>query len=141
MLLTWGPGYSVGVPAMDIQHRALFGMLNELHDAMLTGRGQQATRLLLKRLVDYTRDHFAAEEKAMSAAGYPELGKHRAEHQALTRRVQEYVVRLESSEAAINLHLLTFLREWLSKHIQQTDKEYGPWVSGKQEVLEECSAA
>jgi hemerythrin len=130
MLLTWGPGYSVGVPAMDIQHKALFSMLNELHDAMLTGRGQQMTRPLLKRLVEYTKEHFAAEERAMSLAGYPALGKHRAEHEALIRRVQEYVLRLESGEAAINLHLLTFLREWLSKHIQQTDKEYSPWVRG-----------
>ncbi len=141
MLLTWGPEYSVGVPAIDSQHKALFGMLNELHDAMLTGRGPQMTRSLLKRLVEYTRDHFTAEEKAMSAVGYPKLGKHRAEHEALTRKVQEYVVRLESCETAINLHLLNFLREWLSKHIRQTDKEYGPWVSGKREALMGRSAA
>ena len=126
---------------MDAQHKALFGMLNELHDAMLAGSGQEMTRFLLKRLVDYTRDHFAAEEKTMSVAGYPGLEKHRAEHQSLTRRVQEYAVRLENGEAAINLHLLTFLREWLSKHIQQTDKNYGPWVSGKREVLEVCGVA
>jgi len=134
MLLTWGPGYSVGVPAMDSQHKTLFGMLNELHDAMLSGRGQQATRPLLKKLVEYTREHFSAEERAMSLAGYPALGKHRADHEALTRKVQEYVVRLDSGEVAINLHLLNFLREWLSKHIQQTDKEYGPWVSGKRDA-------
>ena len=38
-LLTWTTEYSVAVEAIDKQHQKLFAMLNELHDAMKSGKG------------------------------------------------------------------------------------------------------
>lgn len=61
-LLTWSSKYSVGVTAMDNQHTVLFGILNDLHSAMMNGQAQKLTGELLRKLVSYTREHFAAEE-------------------------------------------------------------------------------
>ena len=94
-LMSWNAKYSVGVHALDDQHTGLFDILNELHAAMMKGQAQSLTGPLLKKLVEYTRKHFAAEEAML----------------------------------ALNVHLLNFLRDWLTNHIQKTDHQYGPWLN------------
>jgi hemerythrin len=128
-LMTWSNKFSVGVRTMDDQHTVLFDSLNELHNAMMKGEGQKQTVTLLRSLLKYTNDHFSAEEAMMQAAHYPDLAAHRAKHRDLTRQVQEFVTRYERGEAALNIQLLNFLRDWLANHIQGSDHEYGPWIN------------
>jgi len=128
-LVKWNNSYSVGVKAMDTQHTVLFDILNDLHAAMLKGQAQGLTGPLLHKLVSYTQSHFKAEESMMAQAKFPALAAHRARHLDLIAEVEDYVVRFERGEASVNLHLLSFLRDWLTKHIQQSDREYGPWLN------------
>jgi len=128
-LLTWSPSFSVGVKTLDGQHTALFNIVNELHAAMMQGKAQNVTGSLLSKLINYTRDHFSFEEKIMAATNYPGLARHRNHHLSLTKQVEEFMARYERGDGAINIHLLRFLSDWLTKHIQMEDKEYGPWLS------------
>jgi hemerythrin len=128
-LLTWSSEYSVGVHTLDNQHTVLFNMLNDLHTAMMKGQMNGVTGPLLRKLAQYTREHFLAEEAMMTAANYPGLARHRIQHRDLTRQVEEFVARFEKGESAINIQLLSFLRDWLTNHIQRSDKEYGPWIN------------
>lgn len=125
-LLAWSSEYSVGVKSIDSQHTKLFEILNELHDAMMSGQGKSVTGALLEKLVRYTREHFSCEERLMEAAGYPELPKHRMQHEALTRQVGDFMSRYQKGEGTVNVDLLVFVRDWLKNHIQREDKEYGP---------------
>ena len=128
-LLKWNQKYSVGVHALDDQHTGLFNVLNELHAAMMKGQAQTLTGPLLKQLVEYTRTHFAAEESMMARTNYPGLAEHRVQHRDLVKQVEGYVARFERGEITLNLHLLNFLRDWLTNHIQKTDHQYGPWLN------------
>jgi hemerythrin-like metal-binding protein len=128
-LVAWNNSYSVGVKAIDGQHTVLFDILNELHDAMMKGQASTITGPLLKKLVKYTQEHFAAEEKMLEAARYAGLTEHRAKHVELIKQVQEYVAKHDRGEITVNLHLMNFLRDWLSNHIMKVDKEYGPWLN------------
>lgn len=128
-LMTFGPSYSVGVLTVDSQHKVLFDIINELHAAMMKGQAQSMTGPLLKKLADYTKSHFAAEEGMMTIAKYPGLAEHKIKHRDLIKQVEDYVARYEKGEITINLHLLNFLRDWLTNHIQKVDKEYGPWLN------------
>jgi len=67
-LLNWSKEYSVEVQSIDKQHQKLFDMLNDLHDAMKSGRGVQVGPAILKGLVKYAGEHFADEEKMMVRA-------------------------------------------------------------------------
>lgn len=125
-LLTWNDSLSVGVHTIDGQHAVLVGILNDLYDSMMKGQAKEFTGPLLKKLINYTRDHFAAEEAMMAAAGYSGLPAHRREHQALTKQVTEFAARFDRGECSVNIELLRFLRNWLANHIQQSDKLYGP---------------
>jgi hemerythrin-like metal-binding protein len=114
---------------MDNQHTVLFGILNDLHDAMMKGHAQKVTGELLQKLVKYTREHFAAEEALMAAVAYPGLAPHRVKHRDLIKQVNEFAARYQRGETNLNLTLLNFLREWLTHHIQNEDKQYGPCVN------------
>jgi hemerythrin len=128
-LMTWNDRYSVGVKAIDGQHSVLFDIINELHAAMLKGQAQSVTGPLLHKLVKYTHEHFAAEEKLMASVNYMGLASHKVLHRDLVKQVEEYIVRFEKGEIAVNVDLLNFLRDWLTKHILKTDHEYGPWLN------------
>jgi hemerythrin-like metal-binding protein len=123
-LIEWNDSLSVGVPSIDAQHSVLVKTLNELHDAMMSGQAQGKTGDLLRTLVRYTREHFASEEALMEQAGYAELKAHSKRHDELTTQVEDYVARFERGESTINLHLLSFLRDWLINHILKEDKAY-----------------
>ena len=127
--MTWDNRYSVGVATMDEQHNVLFGVLNDLYDAMKKGQAQNVTGPLLKKLADYTRRHFAAEEAVMMSTGYPGLAAHRAKHRDLMQQVDAFAARFERNDVMLGVDLFNFLRDWLSTHIQKEDKEYGPWFT------------
>lgn len=128
-LMTWNDSFSVGVKAMDEQHKGLVKTLNELHAAMIAGQAKAVCGDLLKTLVKYTRDHFAAEETLMRRAQYQQFAAHREQHKNLTGQVETFVKRYERAETSLNIDLLLFLRDWLATHIQKSDRDYGPWLN------------
>lgn len=130
-LVTWDSKYSVGVKSLDSQHTVLFNLINELHAAMMKGQAQQVTGSLLNKLVDYTRNHFAAEESMMSLAQFSGLAQHKVKHKELLKQVDDFVVRFERGESTLNVQLLTFLRDWLTNHILREDHAYGPVMNAK----------
>ena len=128
-LIRWTHKYSVGVEIVDDQHKGMVAMLNELHAAMLKGKGQSVADPLMKKLLEYTGDHFATEERLMLDSGYAGLAHHRAIHADLTSKVLEYVGRRRANDPTMYPPLLRFLRDWLTTHIQGEDKAFGPWLN------------
>jgi hemerythrin-like metal-binding protein len=111
------------------EHTVLFGILNDLHEAMMKGRAQSIVGQLLHKLANYAGEHFTAEEALLQKAGYPDLAQHRILHRDLTKEVGEFVSRYERGESTLNLKLLNFLRDWLTNHIEKVDHKYGDWIN------------
>jgi len=127
-LLTWKDEYSVGVPSIDQQHSQLVSILNELHQAMMNGHAREVTGSLLKKLIEYTKTHFAAEERMLTSTRYPDFDAHHKAHVDLVTQVGDFAARYEAGEMAVNLHLLNFLRDWLTGHILGADRNYSGWL-------------
>ncbi|MGD0829977.1 MAG: bacteriohemerythrin [Terracidiphilus sp.] len=125
-LLAWEDRYSVGVKTLDDQHTVLFGILNDLYDAMKKGQAQTVTGPLLRKLAEYTGRHFATEEAMMSSAKFAGLAAHRAKHKELIKQVEAYITRFERGDVMLSVDLFNFLRDWLTTHISKEDKDYGP---------------
>jgi hemerythrin len=128
---TWSENFSVGVREMDAQHQKLVAMVNQLHDAMAVGKGNEMIGPILTGLVDYTKSHFAAEERLMSAHGYPTLPAHKVEHENLVKQVGEIVAKFKAGKTMISVSVMNFLRDWLMGHIKGSDKGYGMYLNGK----------
>jgi hemerythrin len=124
-LMEWTDKLSVGVRVLDDDHRQLVGMLNELFDGMKSGRGREALGPILDRLIQYTRMHFAREERLFTQTAYPAAAAHKGEHEDLTRQVLEVQSKYaKGSNAVLSLDVLEFLKSWLIRHIQGTDHHY-----------------
>lgn len=131
-LMEWTTKMSVGVTRFDDEHKRLVAMVNDLFDAVQTGRGKDALGKILDGMIAYTKTHFANEERFMEEHGYPDMAAHRAEHEALARQVVEVQQKYHSgATATLSMEVMNFLKNWLVKHIQGTDRKYGPFFNGK----------
>lgn len=124
-LFVWSDDLSVGIQEIDEQHKVLVGLLNELHLAVSDHRGSAVCRGILDQLAEYTRVHFAVEESLMRILGYPDHENHKHEHEMLTGQVVDLQGKLDAGKVAISFELLHFLKVWLTKHINESDKRYG----------------
>ena len=130
-MFEWQQEFSVGIPSIDGQHQNLFKIARELHDAMSKGHGRQASGLLLDRLVQYTTVHFAHEERLMQQHRYPAYPAHKAEHDALTKKVIDFQKEFEQGRVSLTVELLHFLKGWLEHHIKESDQRYSPFLKAK----------
>src|SRR5262245_50466130 len=130
-MFEWKAQYSVGISSIDGQHQNLFGVARELYQAMNAGQGKAVMAGILDRLVQYTVVHFAQEERLMQECGYPELPKHRLEHELLTKQVLAFQKDYEAGRVAMSVQLLQFLKSWLEQHIQAEDRAYAPYLKAK----------
>jgi len=129
-LIQWAPILSVGVTQFDNEHKKLVDMVNNLYDAMKLGKASGAIGTILDELIKYTANHFGAEERLLQQHGYPGLAKHKAEHAALVKQVQEIQKGFKEGKA-LPQNLLQFLRDWLMKHIVGEDKLYSAFLNSK----------
>ena len=127
--MTWNDSYSVRVRAIDEEHKQLFKMVNDLHEAMKSGQGSVVVVKVLDRLIRYTRIHFANEEDAMAQADYPAFITHVAAHRALTQTVEELSVRVKGGTTGVSVEVMDFLQRWLTDHIMQMDQKYAPFLN------------
>ena len=130
-LVTWSDELSVHVKEFDLQHQKLVAILNELYDSMKEGKGKEVLAEIFSGLVDYTKVHFGAEERMFELYNYPDAVSHRAEHEALTRQALELKEKFNSGSMFVTIETLNFLRDWLSRHILETDRHYGAFFNGK----------
>jgi len=127
-LITWSDDLSVGVQEIDDQHKILVGLLNELNTAVQEHHGTDICNSILNRVIEYTRVHFTTEEGVMRLLLYPDFERHKAEHDALVNQVMKLQEKLVSGQATISFQLLHFLKVWLTKHIQGSDRQCGAYL-------------
>ena len=124
-IVEWTEELSVGVPALDRDHRHLIELLNQLHDVIRRNDASEVVGAVLVELAHYTAHHFAAEEELMARAGFPGLDAHRRTHAMLRQRVHDYEMEYrDSPRNVIAAELFDFLCDWLIHHIKTEDMEY-----------------
>ena len=130
-LLNWSDDLSVKVNGIDNQHKMLVNLINDLHNAMKDGKGKEKLGTILNELISYTKYHFSAEEKLMQKKNYPDYQQHKREHEAFTKKVEEFNNQFVAGSLFISNEVLLFLKDWLVGHIKVTDKKYSPYLSAE----------
>ncbi len=129
--IEWSDRLVTGVREADEQHKKLVNLINELYDAMKAGKGKEVIDKALNELVSYANYHFNTEETLMSKYGFPELSAHKKEHENFKAKVKEFLDKKAKGEATLTMEVMTFLKDWLVKHVMGTDKKYGPFLQAK----------
>ena len=123
-LIKWNNSLSVGIESIDQQHQQLFGFINDIHDAMSAGKGNDAVASIAGQLLQYTKEHFKFEEQMLKQMNYPKLNDHHKVHGYLTDQVTQIYNRLNSGEKLNPIQLSNFLKDWLKNHILKIDMHY-----------------
>jgi hemerythrin len=128
-LMEWNDRLSVGVDMIDSDHKRLVAMVNELHDAVLAARGKDVLGKTLDGLITYTKTHFAREEAEMAKFKYPKAADHLREHALLAKQVLDVQAKYRAGNSAVlSMEVMAFLRDWLLKHIQASDRALGVFL-------------
>jgi hemerythrin-like metal-binding protein len=119
--IAWTSDLVTGVKDIDSQHKKIFNYLNLL---VLAENNQEtcekAVKTTIEGLIEYTVIHFEEEEIALTAMGYPDLEQHKKLHREFAAKAYELKASFESGEYLLP-RLITFVQEWLVKHIKQED--------------------
>ncbi len=133
-LIRWKDSFSVGVPEFDTQHQQLIALINDLHDARLAGNSALGMRQCLGQLVRFAQEHFAAEERLLSARGYPELAVHKVAHNEFVHKVEAFQKDFYAGREGLSDDIMQFLKAWLVGHILVADKRYGTFLQNNDTV-------
>jgi len=122
--------FATNVAAHDAEHREIFRLVNELGDAVGSGdRG--AVGKALDALISTVATHFASEEANFSKYGYPDAVGHKAEHDKLVATCLDLQKKFHADQAEVTGETASFVVGWLTNHIPNIDKRYGPFLNAK----------
>ncbi|MFA6464501.1 MAG: bacteriohemerythrin [Desulfurivibrionaceae bacterium] len=128
-IIEWDEKFSVAIKEIDDQHKVLVDILDELYYAMLKARGNEVIETTLEKLVQYTKTHFNTEELLFKKYSYPEEKAHKAEHDAMLKKVAAFRQDFKN-EKLIGVDLMHFLNKWFVEHLQTTDYRYVNFFKG-----------
>lgn len=128
-LLRWSDNYLVGHEQVDTEHRYLFALINEFHDAFMERHSRADLDRLLNRLVEYTERHFRHEEAMMREAGYPDLARHAAIHESLVEQIFRLAEKFSNRAINPTRETFAFLDTWLTEHIRVEDMAFALFMA------------
>ena len=124
-LITWTAElYGTNVGFADDEHKILFDKLNKLYDLATGGAERSVIGSQLDDLIAYVVDHFAHEEREMTAKGYGAFDAHKAEHTALIGICADLQKKFHAGEADVTEEVGQLVKGWLDSHIPNFDKSY-----------------
>lgn len=134
MPLTWKEELSVGIEEIDIQHKSIIKMVNELEEFIQT-KDINGIKHVLDEAVSYVAAHFTVEETLMSIFNYTDFTEHKEQHKKFADTVVRKKRRIdtfsdargpEAEKIALEIaqELHDMLSKWLVSHILKTDKDY-----------------
>lgn len=125
--MEWSESLSVGVGAIDCQHRELINRANAFYAALRKENGKEETIRVLNFLAAYVVDHFRDEEAIQVRYSYPKYAEHKKMHKEFLDNVKIMQADIEQNGvtvAASSLIAMT-VSNWLVNHISKQDKDIG----------------
>lgn len=135
----WNSSYELGIPEIDLQHKKLISISNDLYDVATKGGDNLKLNMskVLKSLTDYTVYHFSSEEKFQAKYGYAGVSMHKLAHDQFVSEVQNQIAQLDSGSQEDALRFYDYIANWILTHIAKADKIWANFVKTKIECDKE----
>ena len=124
----WTKAHAVYLPQVDAEHRNLFRMAEELHQAVRTGSEPARVRELVRPLLVGIEEHFAHEERLMRSVACPAYDWHKLQHDTARKTASQLIEALEQDDLEAPGRFLEFLARWFKYHCPLTDRMMGSHV-------------
>lgn len=120
--IDWNSGMSLGVKALDDDHKRLLGTINELYRAIDANEEGIVLEEIFATLEEYVVQHFHREEALMRKCGFEDLDEHIQQHQNFAQHVPELKAKLLAAQDYITAQEVSiYLTDWLINHIIAED--------------------
>ncbi len=120
-LIEWKDEYSVGVPAVDEEHRGLIDLINSLYDGMRLNEREPDVMAFLGEIYARIASHFALEELLMRRHEYDELRDHKRDHERLLEEIRDIMDDYDDGKLLDEDELARRLDAWFSEHFRTKD--------------------
>ncbi|MBI1868363.1 MAG: hemerythrin family protein [Methylocystis sp.] len=128
-LITWTKDqFATNVSKHDQEHQKIFQQVNALGDAVGSG-DRSAVGRQLDTLITTVAQHFASEEANFARYNYPAAATHKAEHDKLVATCLDLQKKFHAGQAEVTGETAGFVVDWLTNHIPNIDKRYGPFLN------------
>lgn len=119
------PELETGNSDIDLQHRTLFAMANEVLYSVELEKNPLRFQRAVTSLVAYLEYHFASEELAMRQRGYNSRRFHSAFHDHIRREAKAIAVRATGNESREEIRSAVFflLEDWIVYHVKDADRQ------------------
>lgn len=129
----WNEIYELGIQEIDLQHKKLISISNELYDVATKGDVNLKITMskILKNLTDYTVYHFTSEEEFMKKYGYQGAPMHKIAHDNFVAEVTQQIKNLSEGSQEDVLIFYDYIANWILAHIAKADKIWATFVKEK----------
>jgi len=127
----WKDAYNVGVDLIDEDHQKLMNLINKLKMAVRYHTGECYEKQAMDELAEWTRTHFAREERLMQRHGYPGYEEHKKQHDAMLARVAASIEDYDERGHDALVDVAPLVRDWLVNHIHNIDQSYARYLREK----------
>jgi len=114
--------YNENISIVDEVHSKFIDIIDKAIVAKQHNNSVEKVKDVLKKMATYALSHFSTEEAYM--IDYPESQHHREEHHLFAIKTDSYLNRVINGDYQIAGEILEYLKQWLARHIQVTDKKY-----------------
>ena len=130
-IVSWEPRYATGIEQIDVQHRRLVFLTNELYKACRTG-GNTALQTVFEdamhSMVEYVRFHFRDEVELLQCIKYPGFAAHKKEHESLIKNILDAAKDYDEGKKFVPNSFVRTLKDWVFGHIAVSDRLYSLYV-------------
>jgi hemerythrin-like metal-binding protein len=127
-LFKWTKAHAVFLPQVDAEHRNLFRLAEDLHQAVEAGAKASRIQNDMQALFTAVEEHFAHEERMMKAAACESYEWHKQQHNTLRRKAKRCAVRFAAGDRNAPPDFLAYLGPWLRDHLALSDRMMGSQV-------------
>jgi len=121
MGLVWREQLSVGNDVIDADHKHLIEIINLVEKNLVTINQSELT-VALATLSQFSKVHFAREEKIATAAGYAHVPQLHKSHKELLKQVDQLRHKIGDKWTAASVKSFSaLLRSWLIDHVIKED--------------------
>src|SRR5262245_38237858 len=108
-VLEWTADLDIGIFEIDLQHRSLVSIANQLYDAIESSRQGRTVKWILEELLLYTKMHVQTEEQYMRRYQYDQASQHAQEHGELLKAMRRFKRKLKAGDEGVDEAVLVFL--------------------------------
>ena len=124
----WTKAHAIFLPEIDAEHRNIFRMAEELHQAVRASAEAARVQELTRPLAVAIEEHFAHEERLMRSVACPDAAWHKTQHDAARKKLGPLLAEIEAGDATAAGELIEFLGKWFRDHMSLPDRMMGAHV-------------